>query len=83
MILHIYFQPYEPNKTLNGSTSQWSLVYKDAEPKWSISGLTDDTFIFRVRARNEFGWSNFSDVTSPIDVALIQVSKGQLRTGYG
>ncbi|XP_059085701.1 proto-oncogene tyrosine-protein kinase ROS-like isoform X2 [Tigriopus californicus] len=82
-IYELEAKPYEPNKTLNGTTLNWSLVYNDADTKWPVSGLAGDTFVFRVRARNEFGWSNFSDVTSPIDVALIQASKGHLRTGFG
>lgn len=63
--------------------SNWSTLYEDSQTKWQISGLTDGLIQFRVRAKNPFGWSEWSEESIPIDVEkiLLQLSSQQSQVG--
>jgi len=48
----------------------WFSVYRDDQNRWAVSGLPEDSlYAFRVRAKNAFGWSEFSQTSGPLDLA--------------
>ena len=49
----------------NGYHDNWTLVYNDTEPKWTVEGLVmGQEYVFRVAALNRVGWSEYSDNSS-------------------
>ncbi|CAB4057375.1 ROS1 [Lepeophtheirus salmonis] len=49
-------------KEINGDGNfyGWNLIYCDVKNFWPPSMLNDSVYKFKVRAKNEHGWSNFS-----------------------
>ena len=59
-------------------------VYSDEANQWSVTGLDETaTYIFRVRANNKFGWSNFSASSFPIELDRVLAQKGALKASLG
>ncbi|CAI9740160.1 proto-oncogene tyrosine-protein kinase ROS-like isoform X2, partial [Octopus vulgaris] len=48
-------------------SGNWTTIYNDSAPHWIIEEYLQDgeNYIFRVRARNSRGWSNFSKSSRP------------------
>ena len=61
------FQPIStPQSSNESSGSAWVSVYSDEANHWTVSGLDEKSVHqFRVRARNDFGWSGFSNASLP------------------
>ena len=52
--------------------AEWEDLYGNNEPRWTISGLNESAkYVFRVRAGNRFGWSNYSRPSGPQDIASV------------
>ena len=50
----------------------WELLYSNREPRWTISGLNESAkYVFRVRAGNSFGWSEYSNASGTQDIATV------------
>ena len=76
----------------NGSTdvmepiSSWQVVYSDRENQWPISGINiqnDSLVTFKVRAKNRFGYSNYSAPSRPIDLSEAVSSAYTSSIGMG
>lgn len=75
------------NATINGlmiidepepNQLQWIVYYNGSESWWIIRDLHPiNNFLFRVRARNELGWSVYSIESEPISPALEQYSPAE------
>jgi hypothetical protein len=54
----------------------WASVYSDEANHWTVSGLDGrSVYQFRVRARNKFGWSNYSDASLPFKMEQLLAQK--------
>jgi hypothetical protein len=70
------------NTTIDEDT--WQVLYSDSANKWPISGLNGSShFVFRVKAKNAFGWSNFSDVSRQMDIGMVLAIKDKQWTSNG
>ncbi|XP_040578490.1 proto-oncogene tyrosine-protein kinase ROS isoform X2 [Lepeophtheirus salmonis] len=60
-------------KEINGDGNfyGWNLIYCDVKNFWPPSMLNDSVYKFKVRAKNEHGWSNFSQSSQFININLI------------
>ena len=68
---------------LSVNDSYWSTIYQDSQSQWPISGLTNGIVQFRVRAKNAFGWSDWSEESTSLDLEKIlnqQYQKSQVFT---
>ena len=66
---------------LSVNDSYWSTIYQDSQSQWPISGLTNGIVQFRVRAKNAFGWSDWSQESTSLDLEKIldqQYQKSQV-----
>ena len=83
---------YELQAKMPSNLSAWSTVYLDNQPHWPVSFIQNDflnataehLFVFRVRARNQFGWSAFSQPSGVMNVEDILFRAAELkRAGNG
>ena len=59
-------------------------MYSDQANQWSVTGLDETaTYVFRVRAKNNFGWSNFSASSFAIELDRVLAQKGALKANFG
>ena len=61
--------------TFQAESPTWLTVYTDEYNFWTMTALNESVYVFRVRAKNMFGWSNFSEVSQPLDFAQVLESK--------
>ena len=61
-------------------TSDWTAIYEDIDNFWSLSTLSAQIVIFRVRAQNSFGYSDWSENSAPIDIDLALANRRALQS---
>ena len=62
--------------TVEVEENAWTDVYQDSANHYIITGLYNGTYAFRVRAKNRFGYSNFSEASEARDIEKIRISQG-------
>jgi len=74
------------NVSLDGIVpdDHWVSVYTDEDNHWAVSGLDESSvYEFRVRAKNDFGWSEFSDPALQIDLEKLKAQKRAFKGNLG
>ena len=73
----------DDEEEING-TDWMRIVYMDRRPYWAIQpsliqGLNATTFVFRVRAQNQFGWSEFSSNSTAMNIRDLLERTAELK----
>ncbi|CAG7725945.1 unnamed protein product [Allacma fusca] len=54
--------------------TQWNIVYNGTEPRWKVTYLKMEAlYEFRVRAKNTYGWSDYSPESGTVSLASLTV----------
>ncbi len=62
----------------------WVSIYQDSGIQWPVSGLDPKlTYVFRVKAINKFGSSDFSDLSRVLVIGDVTPTQGALQAGTG
>ncbi|VEN57030.1 unnamed protein product, partial [Callosobruchus maculatus] len=66
------------NERNDEESSEWVTYYNGTNTSWIISGLNDkNKYIFRVYARNAYGWSNASEKSSEFDLTAARIAESR------
>merc|ERR1712008_317283 len=67
-------ESYELQHRVLDRQEGWTTIYMDSSNEYAITGMENGTYSFRVRAKNLFGMSNFSDPSQAHDIEKIRQS---------
>lgn len=80
-VFELQAKPVQNSQSNN--TEKWATIYLDSEDQWPITGMESGLFLFRVRAKSPFGWSDWSQESGLIDIAQVKNRKTALLSSLG
>ena len=72
-------ESYELQQKSIEQEESWRTIYMDNLNNYVVTGIENGTFSFRVRARNRFGVSSYSDASQAHDIEKIRQSQLQSK----
>ncbi|XP_014223646.1 proto-oncogene tyrosine-protein kinase ROS [Trichogramma pretiosum] len=71
-IIEYFLEGTITNSGVVSNNTEWNVYYNGTENYWDVPQKLQQKYSFRVRAKNDFGFSNWSQVSTVIDLTEIR-----------